>query len=326
MAHHSRSDNDCILNRRVRDQADRRKAIHALLVSSACLFGVGLFEFLVAVAARSAALFSDALHNLGDVLTTLALYVGFRLSCRSPNARYPYGYGRAEDLAGIGVVIAIWVSAVLAGLESLEKLRAQGQTTLPLLGLAAALAGVIGNQAVARYKLQVGREINSEALVADSRHAGTDALASAGAVVGLAGVAAGFPLADPVAGCAITVIIVRIGLVATRDVVTHLLDAQDEAITKAVHSSVAQICGIRQARDVRTRWIGRQLAVQLVVDLPKELTVREAHVVARAVEASICDVLPQASDVVVRAGLPQAAAPAPQLPCFRADEQGSDGE
>ena len=326
MAHHSRSDNDCILSRRIRDQADRRKAIHALLVSSACLFGVGLFEFLVAVAARSAALYSDALHNLGDVLTTLALYVGFRLSCRSPNARYPNGYGRAEDLAGIGVVIAIWVSAALAGLESLEKLRAHGQATLPLLGLTAALTGVVGNQAVARYKLRVGREINSEALVADSRHAGTDALASAGAVVGLAGVAAGFPFADPVAGCAITMLIVRIGLIATRDVVTRLLDVQDEAITKAVHSSVAQICGVRWARDVRTRWVGRQLAVQLVVDLPEELTVREAAVVARAVEASICDVLPQASDVVVRAGLPQAAAPAGQWPASGPTGQRSDCE
>lgn len=306
MPHHSRSDTDCISHRRVRDEAARRKAIRALIVSSAWLLGVGMFEFFVGVAARSAALFSDALHNLGDVLTTLALYVGFRVSSRSPNARYPYGYGRAEDLAGIGVVIAIWVSAVLAGLESLEKLRAHGQTTLPLLGLAAALTGVIGNQAVARYKLRVGREINSEALIADSRHAGTDALASAGAVAGLGGVAAGFPLADPVAGCAITALIVRIGLVATRDVVTHLLDRQDEAITGAVHSSVAQICGVRRARDVRTRWIGRRLAVRLVVELPEELTVREAHVVTTAVEASICDVLPQASDVVVRAGPPRA--------------------
>src|SRR5712691_11667905 len=120
MGHHSRTEPVCIASRRTRDENNRRKASQVLLITSACLLAGGAFEFVVAEVARSAALFSDALHNLGDVFTTLGLYVGFRVSGKAPNARYPYGYGRAEDLAGIGVVFAIWLSAVLAGLESLE--------------------------------------------------------------------------------------------------------------------------------------------------------------------------------------------------------------
>ena len=177
MGHHSRTEPVCIASRRTRDENNRRKASQVLLITSACLLAGGAFEFVVAEVAHSAALFSDALHNLGDVFTTLGLYVGFRVSGRAPNARYPYGYGRAEDLAGIGVVLAIWVSAVLAGLESLDKLRAHGQTHHLFPGLAAALTGVVGNQVVAKYKLRVGREIDSKALVADARHSGVDALA-----------------------------------------------------------------------------------------------------------------------------------------------------
>jgi len=300
MGHHSRTEPVCNASRRTRDENNRRKASQVLLITSAGLLAGGAFEFVVAEVAGSAALFSDALHNLGDVLTTLGLYVGFRVSGRAPNARYPYGYGRAEDLAGIGVVLAIWVSAVLAGLESLDKLRAHGQTHHLFLGLAAALTGVVGNQVVAKYKLRVGREIDSEALVADARHSGVDALASAGAVIGLIGVSVGLPIADPIAGFAISAIIVWIGVLATRDAVTRLFDAQDEALTGAVRDSVQQICGIRRARDVRIRRIGRQLAVRLVVELPGELTLFEAHVVTQAVEATVYEVLPQASDIVVR--------------------------
>jgi len=108
------------------------------------------------------------------------------------------------------------------------------------------------------------------------------------------------PIADPIAGFAISAIIVWIGVLATRDAVTRLFDAQDEALTRVVRDSVQQICGIRRARDVRIRWIGRQLAVRLVVELPGELTLFEAHVVTQAVEATVYEVLPQASDIVVR--------------------------
>ena len=103
-----------------------------------------------------------------------------RASGRAATDRYPYGYERAEDLAGVGIAVVIWASAVFAGVESVRKLLEHGTTSHVGVGIVAAVIGIVGNQAVARYKLVVGRRINSATLIADAKHSWLDALSSAG--------------------------------------------------------------------------------------------------------------------------------------------------
>ena len=174
--------------------------MRAIVVSSAGLLLTSSFELAITVLSGSVALLSDAVHNLGDVFTTVGVYFGFRLSRRSGTARYPYGFGRAEDLAGIVILLAIWSSAVLAGWQSYVKLVSGRGTTHLELGMVAAVIGIIGNQLVARYKLRVGRAIKSAPLLVDARHSWLDAIASAGALAGLIGVALGARIADPSPG------------------------------------------------------------------------------------------------------------------------------
>src|SRR5438309_1626464 len=184
--------------------------MRAIVVSSLGLLATSAFELFITVLSGSVALLADGLHNLGDVFTTVGVYFGFRASRKAPTRRYPYGYGRAEDLAGILIVAAIWGSAVLAAIQSYEKLRSGRGTTHLTLGMVAAVVGIIGNQLVARYKERVGRAIKSAPLIVDARHSWLDAIASLGALIGLIGVALGFPQADPLAGFAITILIVHI--------------------------------------------------------------------------------------------------------------------
>ena len=201
--------------------------MRAIVVSSLGLLFTSTLELVVVVFSGSVALLADGLHNLGDVFTTVGVYFGFRASRKPPSRRYPYGYGRAEDLAGILIVAAIWGSAVLAAIQSYDKLRSGRGTTHLTLGMLAAFIGIVGNQLVARYKGRVGREIKSAPLIVDARHSWLDAIASFGALVGLIGVALGFRQADPLAGFAITLLIVRIGIEATHDVVARLMDVND---------------------------------------------------------------------------------------------------
>jgi cation efflux family protein len=168
-----------------RDESNRRRAIRAILFSSLGLLATSAFELFITILSGSVALLSDALHNLGDVFTTVGVYFGFRASKKLPTCRYPYGYGRPEDLAGVAIVAAIWSSAVLAGWRSYDKLVSGRGTTHLGLGMVAAAIGIVGNQPVARYKLNVGREIKSGPLMVDARHSWLDAVASAGALVGL---------------------------------------------------------------------------------------------------------------------------------------------
>lgn len=270
-----------------RDEANRAKAMRAILISSVGLFVTSAVELLVVTLSGSVALLSDALHNLGDVFTTVAVYFGFRASRKASTRRYPYGFGRAEDLAGIVVVAAIWGSAVLAGWQSYDKLVSGRGTSHLALGMGAALVGIIGNQLVARYKLRVGREIKSAPLIIDARHSWLDALASAGALAGLIGVAAGAKAADPIAGFAITVLIVHIGVGATRDMASRLMDAHDEEIAETVRAAAGAIPQVRSVEDVRVRWLGREVEVRLLVRLLPETSMSAAGEIVRQVEAAV---------------------------------------
>ena len=227
----------------------------------------------------------------------MGVYFGFRVSRRAPSRRYPYGYGRAEDLAGIVIVAAIWSSAVLAGWQSYNKLISHRGTTHLTLGMIAAAIGIVGNQLVARYKLSVGKAINSAPLIVDARHSWLDALASAGALVGLIGVALGWRPADPGAGFAITILIVHIGIEATHDVATRLLDVNDEEAADIVLRAAEASAGPGTISDIRVRWLGRQSAIRLNLRTEADLSVRAAHGIAHRAEAAVRQAQPDAREI-----------------------------
>ena len=158
------------------------------------------------------------------------MFVGFRASQKLPSERYPYGYERAEDLAGIGVALVIWTSAAVAGAESVTKLLGHGSTTHLGWGIAGSGVGIAGNQLVARCKLVVGRRIRSATIVADAKHSWLDALSSAGAMLGLTGVALGWGWADAVAGIIVTGFICHVGWEVGSNIAHRLLDGIDPDI------------------------------------------------------------------------------------------------
>lgn len=261
--------------------------MRAIIFSSVGLLLTSSFELAATVFSGSVALLSDAIHNLGDVFTTVAVSFGFRLSRRPGTARFPYGFGRAEDLAGIVILLAIWSSAVLAGWQSYDKLVSGRGTTHLTVGVAAALVGIAGNQLVARYKLRVGRAINSAPLLVDARHSWLDAVASAGALVGLIGVALGARAADPIAGFAITILIVHIGIDATRDVARRLMDENDEAVASAIADAARVVPGVVGVDNVRARWLGREVEVRARVRVAADTAFSDVHDVTHRVEAAV---------------------------------------
>jgi cation diffusion facilitator family transporter len=228
----------------------------------------------------------DAIHNLSDVSTSAVVFAGFRLPRRPATERYPYGRDRAEDLAGIGIAAVIWASAAFAGYESIRKLLAHGPTTHVGAGIAGAIIGIVGNLAVARYKLVVGRRINSAMLVADARYSWLDALSSAGALAGLIAVAAGRPWGDPVAGLAITAVICHVGYQVTADVVHRLADGVDPSVITTAESAAGSVPGVLHAH-ARTRWTGRTLRVDIEGWVDPGLPARDADAIGRQVAAAL---------------------------------------
>ena len=265
-------------------------------MSAAGLAGAGLAELALAVLTGSVGLLGDAIHNLSDVSTSVVVFLGYRLSRRPASERYPYGLDRAEDLAGVGIAVVIWASAVFAGYESIRKLAGHGHTTDVGLGMVGAVIGIIANQAVARYKLRTGRRIGSATLIADAKHSWLDALSSAGALAGLIAVALGQPWGDPVAGLAITALICHVGYQVTSDVVHRLADGVDPAVIRAAETAAGSVPGVVHAH-ARARWTGRTLRVEVEGWVDPELTVGDADALGRHVAAAIARDLPEAGSL-----------------------------
>ena len=226
------------------DTIDRHDAHRAIGVSAVGLAATGLIELAIAVLTGSVGLLGDALHNLSDVSTSAVVFLGFRLSKRPASASHPYGWERAEDIAGLGVALVIWASAVFAGFVSIHKLTEHGRTTHLGFGIAAAGVGIIGNQVVARYKRNVGRRIQSATLVADAQHSWLDALSSTGALLGLVAVALGLRWADAVAGLIVTGFIIHVGYKVTADILQHLLDGVDPALLAQAERAALAVPGV----------------------------------------------------------------------------------
>ncbi|WP_297548333.1 cation diffusion facilitator family transporter [Amycolatopsis sp.] len=289
------------------DSADRldtaletsKRGTRTLIWSFAALFVTAVLQLVFVGLTGSVALLGDTIHNFADAMTALPIGIAFVLGRRVATRRYTYGLGRAEDLAGVVVVLVIAASAAFAGYESvLRLLHPQPVTHLWVLA-AAGVIGFAGNELVARYRITVGREIGSAALVADGLHARTDGFTSLAVVLGAAGVAFGFPLADPIIGLAITVAILFVLRDAAKEVFRRLMDAVDPASVDLVERTAASVAGIHGVRDVRMRWIGHSLRAELAVCVDPGLTVRHAHHLAHQVEHELVHTLPRLTAVIV---------------------------
>jgi cation diffusion facilitator family transporter len=273
----------------------------ALLVSVLGLGATALLQALVVWLSGSVALLGDTLHNLADALTAVPLAVAFRLARRPATRRYTYGYGRAEDLAGIAIVLFIAASAALAASEALRRLREPAGVDYLGAVAGAALLGFAGNELVARYRIVVGRRIGSAALVADGLHARSDGFASLAVLLGVAGVALGVPLADPVVGLGITVAILVVGWDAARQVYRRLMDAVDPSLVERVEQVLLATPGVLGIGELRLRWIGHRLRAECAVMVNHHLTVVEGHQIAEETEHRLLHEVPRLTAALVHA-------------------------
>ena len=263
------------------------------------LLFTALIQGVIVWMSGSVALLADTIHNVGDAVTALPLGIAFVLARRPPSPRFTYGLGRAEDLAGVVIVGLIAVSALVAGYESLARLfHPQPLTHLGALA-AAAILGFVGNEAVAFFRIRVGKEIGSAALVADGYHARTDGLTSLAVLGGAVGVWLGYPIVDPVIGLLITVVIVRIVWESSATIFVRLLDGVDPAVIAEITHAVQHTPEVREVTQVRVRWLGHRLHAELNMTVPPELSVAQGHAIAMEARHQLLHHLPHLANAII---------------------------
>ncbi|MEU0969262.1 cation diffusion facilitator family transporter [Streptomyces sp. NPDC005917] len=277
------------------------RGMRALWVSLAVLGVTALAQAVVVVLSGSVALLGDTVHNAADALTAVPLGIAFVLGRRAANRRFTYGYGRAEDLAGIAIVLTIAASAAFAAWTAVDRLLEPRSVTHVAAVAVAALVGFAGNEWVARYRIRAGREIGSAALVADGLHARTDGFTSLAVLLGAGGAALGWQLADPLVGLAITAAIALVLRDAAREVFRRVMDAVDPELVDRAERALREVPGVRAVGELRLRWIGHRLRAEVAVVVDGEATVRQAHAVAVEAEHALLHAVPRLTAALVHA-------------------------
>lgn len=279
--------------------ATTEHGIWAIKWSFVVLAITAALQLIIVVLSGSVALLADTIHNFGDAATAVPLWIAFLFARRRPSKRFTYGLGRVEDLAGVVIVAIILFSALVAGYEAIDRLINPQPITLLGWVVVAGVIGFLGNEIVAVYRIRVGRQINSAALIADGYHARTDGLTSLAVVLGAVGVWLGFPLADPIVGLLITIAIFGIVWQSARAVFTRMLDGVEPGLVDEIRHAVEHVPSVRRVASVRARWLGHRLAVELDVAVDGNIAVREGEVVTSAIKRQLLDHIPAASIVQV---------------------------
>lgn len=256
--------------------ATNERGIWAIKWSFVILAITAALQVIVVVISGSVALLADTIHNIGDATTAIPLWIAFALARRKPSKTFTYGFGRVEDMAGMMVVLIILFSALVAGYTAIDRfIHPQPITQLGWLA-AAGFVGFVGNEVVAVFRIRVGRQMNSAALIADGYHARTDGLTSLAVVAGAGGVWLGYPLADPIVGLLITIAIFGIVWQSGRAVITRSLDGVEPGVTAEIRHAAGHVPGIARVTDAKARWIGHKLHADVAIAVSDDLSLAAA--------------------------------------------------
>src|SRR3989337_4398663 len=269
-----------------------QRGIWAIKWSFIVLFVTALFQIVVVWLSGSVALLADTIHNFGDAATAVPLWISFVLTRIKPSRRFPYGLGRIEDLAGVVIVLIILSSAIIAGYEAIGRLIHPRKVEYLWAVITASIIGFLGNEAVAIFRIKVGKEIGSAALVADGYHARVDGWTSLAVLFGALGVWFGYPLSDPIVGLLITIAILWVVFKSGKSIFTRMLDGVDYDTLQDIKHVSKHVEGVVGVSEVRARWIGHRLHAEVNIPVEPTLSVVEGHNIAKEVRHQLLHHLP----------------------------------
>ncbi|MDI3540396.1 MAG: hypothetical protein PWP14_1639 [Methanolobus sp.] len=259
----------------------------AIKVSFLGLAAIASAQIVIALISGSSALLADTFHSLSDAVTAVPLWIAFSIANRKPDKRFTYGYGRAEDVAGLAIVFLILISALFAAYNAISLILEPAAIAYVEVVAIAGIVGFAGNEMIAQYRIRTGREIGSAALIADGYHARTDGLTSLAVVLGAIGVWLGYPLADPVVAILITLAILKVFWDSGKLVFGRLMDSVDPEVVDDIVHAIGHIEGVLEVADVKVRWIGHRMHAEITIAVDSGLSVSEGHDITIEVRESL---------------------------------------
>ena len=273
-------------------QTQQKIAMRVSGVSITVNLVLSLFKLLAGILAHSGAMLSDAVHSASDVISTIVVIIGVKLSGKKSDAEHQYGHERLECVSAIILAGLLFATGVGIGMSGIKSILAgsKGQKIMEpgLLALIAAVVSIVTKEWMFWYTRAAAKKISSGALMADAWHHRSDALSSVGSFVGIRGARLGCPIMDPIASVVICIFILKAAIDIFKDAIDRMVDHScDEETEDKMRQAVLEVPGVKGVDVLQTRLFGSKIYVDLEISADGQQSLNDAHAIAERVHHMI---------------------------------------
>lgn len=272
---------------------EKKIAYRASLVSIVGNIFLSLFKLLSGIIGHSHAMISDAIHSISDVLSTVVVMIGFKISSKDIDEDHPYGHERFECIASLILAFMLFSVGMLIGYEGIIKIITgkYKHIAIPtLLPLVAAIISIITKEIMYLYTKKCAKTINSNALLADAYHHRSDSLSSIGSLIGIGASLLGYPICDSIASIIICFFIIKVSIEIFQDTIDKLVDkACDITLINNIKQDILDNKDVLNIDLIKTRMFGNKIYVDIEIAVNKDLSLIEAHNIAEKVHNKLED-------------------------------------
>ena len=244
-------------------------------------FILAFIKILIGFIARSTAMLADGMHSLSDVITTIGVIIGLKLSHKEADKSHPYGHEKIESITSLFLAIVLFLVAISIGFSGIIKIINHSYVTPGFSAIIAAIISIIVKELMYWYTIKYANQINSPSLKADAWHHRSDALSSAGALIGIAGARMGYTFLDPLVAIIIALVIIKVAFDICKQSIAQLIDeAASEEDIQVIIDRINSIDGIYEIKNLKTRKHSNRLYVDVDISVDATLTVEEGHKIA----------------------------------------------
>ncbi|MFX0548676.1 cation diffusion facilitator family transporter [Hathewaya histolytica] len=247
-----------------------------------------IFKFLAGIIGCSNAMIADAIHSLSDILTTIAVIFGLRISSKEADKKHPYGHERFEAITSKILAIILLLTGLFIGYRAIDAIYMKTYDAPKSIAIYAAITSIVVKEWMYRYTIKGAKKINSTALEADAWHHRSDALSSIGGLVGILGAKFKFPILDPIASLVICVIILKVSIEIYLKAINALIDrAADSDIIRYIENEAKSIEEVKKINNLKTRLHGSRIYVDIEIELSEKFTFKEAYYIGETLHKNI---------------------------------------
>lgn len=285
------------------DKSFEQIATHVSMVSIIGNLILSLFKFIAGIVANSGAMISDAVHSSSDVISSVIVIIGVRISAKESDREHPYGHERMECVASIILSVILAVTGLFIAWEAILKISSGNYNKLSVpgyLALIAAVVSIIAKEGMYQYTRVYAKRIDSLALMADAWHHRSDALSSIGALIGIGGAIIGFKVLEPVASIVICIFILKAAYDIFLDSIDKMVDHScDEDTEKEIYDEIMKVEGVIRIDMLQTRIFGSKIYVDVEIAADGNKKLIETHQIAENVHNNLEERFPKIKHIMV---------------------------